>query len=330
LTATIAEDVVHEYLAIALSGARYEAVRFALGLLDDGVPEATIVTDLLGAAQHEVGVRWHHHEWSTADEHLVTSVSQAVLEALSSTGAGAATEGAVVVACAEGDWHALPSQMFAELLRGHGQGTVYLGASTPADDVADYLSRRRPDALAVTCSLALSYLGTARLVDAAHQVGLPVIVGGSALTGERAAALGADAWGPDVGTAAAVLRGWRQAPPVVDRAPVPLDPAALELESQAEELADRAFEDLSRRFPPMRRYDGRQLRRTREDLAYIVRYLAASRLVGDPTVFTSFRSWIVDLLEARGVPERAFTAGAASLAPLVRAVDDQAFQVLTS
>jgi methanogenic corrinoid protein MtbC1 len=330
MSAAIPEDVVNEYLAIALSGARYEAVRFALGLLDEGVPEDTIVTGLLGIAQCEVGTRWHRDEWSTADEHLVTSVSQAVLEALSTTSAGPVVQGAVVVACAEGDWHSLPSQMFAELLRSRGQGTVYLGASTPAEDVADYLARRRPDALAVTCSLALSFTGTAHLIDAAHVNRLPVIVGGGAMTARRASVLGADAWAPDVASAAEVLAGWRAAPPEIDPSPGKLDPAALELEARSEDLAAVAFDELAQRFPPMRRYDARQLRRTREDLAYIVRYLAAARLVDDPAVFTAFRGWLTELLAARGVPERALTAGLASLAPLVREIDEGAYRLATS
>jgi methanogenic corrinoid protein MtbC1 len=326
-TTMIPTTAVDEFLGLAWAGRRQAAVRLVLGLLDEGTPAASIVTDLLGAAQHEVGARWFHGEWSAADEHLVTSVAQAALEALITTTPYRDTEGLVVVACAESDWHSLPAQMFAELLRSHGQGTLYLGASTPAEDVASYLERRQPDALTITCNLSLSYFGTARLVDAAHRHGVPVLAGGRALTADRAAALGADAWAPDVRAAAEVLRTWRATPPSVDPAPVRLDPGAVELEARATALADQAFGDLERRFPPMVDYDARQLRRTHEDLVYIVRYLAVTRLVDDPAVFRTFRGWLTELLAHRGVPAAALDAGLASLAPLVREVDERAYRL---
>jgi methanogenic corrinoid protein MtbC1 len=329
MSVAVTEELVDVYLDLARSGARHEAGRIALQLLDDGVPRERIIEDLLVEAQREVGSRWHNHEYSVVDEHLVTSVSQAVLDALASSDPPGPGGGHVAVACAEGDWHSLPSQLFSELLVGYGQGTTYLGPSSPAADVDAYLERSRPDALVLSCSLALSFVGTAGLIDVAHRHGIPALAGGRALTEQRAAALGADGWAPDVGTAAQLLRSWRERPPTVDPAPTVLDPDALTLDAQAEHLAQQAFYDLTRRFPPMVRYDARQLQRTREDLAYIVRYLAAARIVDDPTVFVEFRGWLTELLAARGVPAEAFTAGIDSLAPFVRPIDPAAHRLAT-
>ncbi|MFP4634217.1 MAG: B12-binding domain-containing protein [Nitriliruptoraceae bacterium] len=331
MSATIAAADVEHYLELAIAGDRRRAVRRVLDLVDEGMPPAVLITDLLGAAQHEVGERWQRAQWTTADEHLVTGVSQAALEALAtSTATPVEPQGQVVVACAEGDWHALASQMFAELLRARGAGVDYLGASTPADDVAAFLARRRPDALAVTCNLALSYLGTARLVDAAHRQGVAVLVGGRALTPARAAVLGADAYGSDVAEALEILRAWREAPPTVSGEPVGLDQGALELDQRSGDLADVAFVDLERRFPELQAYDKRQRARTREDLVYIVRYLAAARLVDDPAVYTEFLGWLEPLLAARGVPESALTAGLESLAHLVRDSDEDAYRLVAA
>ncbi|CAN5461276.1 cobalamin-dependent protein [soil metagenome] len=322
-------ELVASYLDLARSGARREAIRMALQLLDDGVPRQRILEELVVVAQREVGLRWHRHEFSAVDEHLVTSVSQGAIEALSTSSPPRATRGLVAVACAEGDWHSLPSLLFSELLGGHGQGTIHLGASSPMEDVDEFLQRRRPDALVVSCSIALSFIGTARLVDAAHRHRLPALAGGRALTSTRAAALGADGWAPDAATAAQLLNTWRDRPPAIDPAPVNLNPDALTLDARAEHLAEQAFDDLARRFPPMADYDARQLQRTREDLAYIVRYLAAARLVDDPSVFIEFRCWLTDLLAARGVPAEALTAGIDSLALLVGPVDASAHQLAT-
>ena len=133
-----------------------------------------------------------------------------------------------MVACAEGDWHSLPAQMFAEMLRAEGFAVAFLGASTPADHVAAFLSRQRPDALAVSCNLALFFGGVTRLADAAHRHDIPVLAGGRALGRDprRAARLGADAWAAGIDGAVAVLRGWRHEPPRVCAEPTAFETAA--------------------------------------------------------------------------------------------------------
>jgi len=311
------------FLELALAGERAHATRSALDLLDQGFPLSVLVTDLLAVVQREVGARWHRAELGVADEHLVTGVSQATLGALAATAPQRTGRGRVVLACAEGDWHALPAQLFAEALRAQGQGVISIGPSSPAEDVARLIEHRRPDALLVTCTLALSYSGVAALADAAHRHGIPVLAGGRALNPARAVALGADAWAADVTSAVNLLRSWRRLPPEVDPTPVGLVEAGAVLDGRAPELGGVAYEVLSERFPPMADYDRRQRARTYEDLVYIVRYLAAARLVDDDEVFTTFTLWLEELLVARGVPSAALIAGLEVLAPLVRPVDER-------
>ncbi len=311
------------FLELALSGEPAQATRLTLDLLDQGFPLPVLITDLLGAVQREVGARWHRAEIGVADEHLVTGVSQATLGALAAKVPHQPAKGSVILACAEGDWHSLPAQLFAEALRADGQGVIYLGASSPAEDVSRLIERRRPDALLVTCNLALSYAGVAGLADAAHRHGVPVLAGGRALNPARAVALGADAWAADVTSAANLLRSWRRYPPEVDPRPAEPELAAGVLDGHAPELGGLAYGQLAERFPPMADYDPRQRARTYEDLVYIVRFLAASRLVDDDEVFTEFTAWLEALLLARGVPTAALIAGLEVLVPLVRDVDER-------
>lgn len=318
------------YLDLALAGDRSQAVRLTTELIREGFSLPTILTEVIGAAQCEVGRRWQRAELTVADEHLVTGISHAAVAALSSNGHHQASAGSVVVACAEGDWHALPSQMFAESLRAVGLGVVHLGASVPAADVGALLERRRPDGLVVTCNLPLSYLGVASLADAAHGYGVPVLAGGRALTPERALTLGADAWAADVTRAAEIIGSWRWRRPEVPSHRVDLEPTAVELTRRAAHLAEQASGALEEAFPVMAAYDERQRDHTREDLASIVRFLGAARLVDDDEVFTSFTSWLEDVLTSRGVPVEAIAAGMAVLAPLVREVDESSASLLES
>jgi methanogenic corrinoid protein MtbC1 len=138
---------VREYLASAHSGDHRGATRLVLDLVDDGVPADAVIEGLLVTAQRETGFRWHRDEWTIADEHVVTSTTAAVIEALTTTIDHRHDGRHLVVVCAEGDWHALPARLFAERMRIRGWGVSFLGGSTPADDVASFLARRRPDAL---------------------------------------------------------------------------------------------------------------------------------------------------------------------------------------
>ncbi len=315
-------DLVESYLENAVKGERRPAIRCALDLFDSGVPEEQVVVGLLAAAQREVGERWHRNELTVADEHIATGVAAAALDALVNESDPSGREGHTVVACAEGDWHALAAEMFGESLRSHGVAVTVLGASTPAELVAEFITRRDGESLAISCSVPIYFPGVVRLVDAAHRLGCPVIVGGRAFGSDsrRAELLGADAWARTAEEAAAFVRHWRAEPPTVAHEPTPLDPVALRLSTDARELGLSAFDGLAARFPAMADYNAQQLARTREDLVFIVQFLAAAMLVSDDSIFTEFLDWLQDLLVSRGVPPTALISGLEALRPVIEGV----------
>jgi diguanylate cyclase (GGDEF)-like protein len=307
-------DHVQSYLDDAVLGKRRPAVRIALDLLDNRVTREQIVVDLLAVAQREVGERWYRNELTAADEHLATGVAAAALDALASETGPLARDGLTVITCAEGDWHSLAAQMIGESLREHGIGVAVLGASTPADVVAEFLARSGGDSLAISCSLPTFFSGAVRLIDAAHRQGVPVIVGGRAFGADerRATRLGADAWARRADDAAVILTRWRLEPPPIAKEPVSLDPAGLLLAAQADAVGGAAFDSLAGRFPPTS---------TREDLVFIVEFLAAAMLVGDPAVFAEFLSWLKELLDHRDAPPQMLITGLEALRPVVESVD---------
>lgn len=323
-------DVIEHYLEVARAGDHRAATSLVLELLHDGVPPDTIIEQVLVAAQRQTGERWWRSEWTVADEHLVTTTTAAVVEALSSASRTPSGPGRLVVVCAEGDWHGLPGRLFSERMRHRGWRVTFLGASTPADHVAEFLARSDHDALAVTCALPLTFAGAARLADVGHEAGLPVLIGGAGITPNphRALELGADAAASSPKEADTVLRELIGNPVV--RARTPLRWTAFDLEADVDDLADAAFADLEVAFPPMKDYDDRQRRRTLEDLRHIVRYLAATVLVDDPTVWSDFADWQRALLAARGVPQRAFDSAVAVLGARLEHSYPQVARLLTS
>jgi len=323
-------DYVPAYLRDAVIGNRAAAVQLTLDLLDRRVSRERIVLDLLAAAQREVGHRWYCNELTPADEHLASGVTTAALDMLMGETSPPVDGILTLVTCAEGDFHALAAQMFGELLREHGLGVTVLGASAPADVVAEYLLRSGADSLAVSCSVPIFFPGAVRLIDAAHREGIPVIAGGPAfgIGPRRAERLGADAWALTAADAAAILLDWKSEPPSVSRDPMLVDPVALRLAAQADALGCAAFDSLPARFPAMADYGERQVARTREDLVFIVRFLAAALLAADHEIFDDFLDWLQNLLVPRGVPPQALIAGLEALRPVVEAVDTGAALVL--
>jgi hypothetical protein len=300
---------------------RKAAVRQALGLLEAGATVQDVVQGLLGPAQAEVGRRWEANQWSVADEHAATAITDAVLGALDWRIETAEDQGHVVVTCAEGEWHSLPARMAAEVLRLHGWQVTFLGASTPADHLRRFLSEVGAVGAVISCAVPIFLGGAQRSIQAAHAAEVPALVGGRAFGCDdlRARRLGADGWAADAVAAASLLGEWRRQPPAVGRRPVAMrEPESLELEAVRPELVEAAMGELFLRFPPLAGYSEPELARTREDLGYILQFLEAALLTDDPRIFLDdFLPWLIRVLSSRGLPAGVVTVGLEALAAVL-------------
>ena len=302
---------------------RRSAARQALGLLEAGASVQDLVQGLLAPAQAEVGRRWEANQWSVADEHAATAITDAVLAALAWRIETAEDQGHVVVTCAEGEWHSLAARMAAEVLRVHGWLVTFLGASTPAEHLRRFLGEVGAVGVVVSCSVPIFLSGALRSVQAAQSAQVPVLAGGRAFGPDelRAVRLGADGWASDPAAAARLLGEWRQQPPAVGTRPVGMrDAEPLELEAARPELVEAATSQLFLRFPPLAGYTETQLARTREDLGYILQFLEAALLTDDPRLFLDeFLPWLTGVLTSRGLPSGVVTVGLEALGAVLDA-----------
>jgi methanogenic corrinoid protein MtbC1 len=288
-----------------------ELIRFTAR--DAGLAAAVM---LLADVQQKVGRLWQHNELTVADEHAATAVVDLALTAacFEAEHRPHTPEETVIVACAEEEWHVMPARMFAEQLRAAGWDVVFLGASTPAEHLQRFVAAERPAAVAVSCTVPLHLPGARRAISAGHAAGVPVLAGGAAFgtAPNRAAAIGADAWAPNLDDAVAAITRWVSnrpplAVPLVDDAP------ALAAGAERPLIVERAMSALASRFPPLANYTSWQLARTREDLDYIIRFVEASLLTGDDSISTDFTSWLKSVLAARGMPDEIVPLGIGAL-----------------
>nr|WP_296071257.1 cobalamin-dependent protein [uncultured Actinoplanes sp.] len=300
------------YLDLVGDGDEYGAVELVTGLLDDGVPAQRIMIDLIAPAQRRVGELWAADEWSVAREHAATSISERAVAALATRTTVRPSRGRITIACVDGEWHALPVRILAEMLRLDGWRVDFLGASVPGPHLVTHLHQTGPDAVALSCMIPTRLPRAHAAITACRQAGVPVIAGGRGFGpgGRYAQHLGADAWA--AGAEEAVERLSRNWPP---RTPDPQLAAYLGDEEYTyvvrhrPELISTAMRRLTEAYPAMRGYDQRQLDATAEDLAHIVDFLAAALYIGETRVFTDFVVWTAGVLRARSVPAVALAVG---------------------
>ncbi|MGW5491314.1 cobalamin B12-binding domain-containing protein [Streptomyces olivaceoviridis] len=307
-------------------GDEHTAVDVVRGARAEGVGEETLLLDVIAAVQERVGREWAADRLTVAQEHAATALNERVISGLAhdrqrESGAGGTPRGRVTVSCVDGEWHALPARLVAEVLRLRGWRVDYLGAQTPTHHLVSHLHSTGAEAVLLSGSLPTRLPTAHAAVTACQAIGVPVMAGGRAFgpDGRYAHALGADRWAPDARAAAAVLAKGLPAP----------DPAAArQVVDDLPHLADQeytfvarsrvllvrqtvtALEDL---FPPLRAYSDEQRERTAEDLSHIVEFLATALYVDDPALFTTFLNWTARVLEARGVPARSMVAALGAL-----------------
>jgi methanogenic corrinoid protein MtbC1 len=153
-----------------------------------------------------VGEAWHAGEASIAQEHLVSAKVKAHLGGLLSEGRGE-VRGSAVLACAPGELHEIGLMMLAVALRADGWRVEYLGSDTPVESTLSFA--RATDAVIACISVTrVESLTNVRTSLSADDVpaGTTLVLGGSAITPEIAAELGAVYAEEDLGRAVGRLR----------------------------------------------------------------------------------------------------------------------------
>lgn len=294
-----------------LRGDEYAAVDITVDALRDGLDVESVLLDVIGAVQSRVGSEWAANRISVAQEHAATAINDRVIGTLTlARDRPQAHRGRVTVACVDGEWHALPARLLAEVLTLRGFVVDYLGAQVPTPHLITHLHRTGPDAVALSSMIATRLPVAHATISACQAAGVPVIVGGAAFgpDGRYAELLGADAWAPDARSAADRLAAAPLPPPQrphaqpFDDLPHLSDQEYTLVTRSATRLVAAVMQGLEERVPAMRDYTPIQRERTAEDIRHIVDFLATALYTGDDGLFVSFLRWTADILDARGVP----------------------------
>ena len=306
--ATDLDDARSRYVEALGRSSMRDAIRLVSDLARSGVPLDRIVGQVLAPAQVEVGRMWEQGRWSVAQEHTATGITEIALQtAVLAAGVRMPEVGqpSLVLACADGEWHALSARMAADLLRSAGVDVTYVGASLPSESLADFLAAQAPTALGLSCSTAMTLVGARETIAEAHGAGIPVLLAGSAFgaDGTRAEAIGADAWVADALDAVEVLRRWAAEPPTTFGTAV--DPGTDEWELLAtapSDWVDDVMTRLAARRPTLRSQSKALEARLRKEAAYLLRCAAGVQLTGDVAMLREYTTWLRGVMTVRRVP----------------------------
>lgn len=290
-TSTAPGSLREEYLDRLAASDEDGAVAIALAALDAGLDVETVLLDVVAGAQREVGERWAAGTWTVVQEHIATHISERVVSAVARhrpadppTGIGR-----IAVACLDGEWHALPARLLAEVLARHGWEVTFLGSSVPAAQLAVHLHESGPDVVAVSSSLPSRLPAARRMVEACRASGVTILAGGAAFgpQGEWAAAVGADGWAPDARAAAALLAGR-----LPRRDDGRVDDASREEQALLRTRRPELVAWLAVRLRDGFGTDPLADDQLTDDLGHLVDFLAAAVFVDDAELLARFLRWV--------------------------------------
>lgn len=156
--------------------------------LSAGATPAQVHTDLLGSALERIGEGWRSGEVSIADEHRATASVYRLLGQLGPLFRHRGRRrGTVVLGAVEGDMHAIPSAMMADLLSDRHFDVIDLGANTPAESFLS-AAQSADDLVGIgICVLLEDFAERALQVLAALRQAMPdllLVAGGAGVHGE--------------------------------------------------------------------------------------------------------------------------------------------------
>ncbi len=291
--------------AAATAGDAATLYHLVAGLMDEGYDLDSVLFDVLGTVQRNIGKRWQAGDYLVSEEHAATATVETVV-ALLSGALDRPTDGPeVVVAAVPGDLHSLPGRLVAAQLLFSGFHTTFLGANVLASDLEEFLETEPPAALVLSCSMTGHLLGARAAIRAGHATGTPVLVGGRGFgeAGEWAKLVGADAWASTAPEVPVILRSWRPDPARAEAEAAEPSAELLDLMARRAEVIATALGSLSERSLETSP-------RVFDELTILEGAVEASLLVGDERPVLDTLAWQEQTLGAHRLP----LAGAIAIA----------------
>ncbi|MCB9452346.1 MAG: MerR family transcriptional regulator [Anaerolineaceae bacterium] len=141
----------------------------------------TLLLDLFSPTFAQIGEAWSQGKITVATEHFATHYLRHQLMLWMRTGPTAYQTSPVMLACAPDDWHEGGLIILGVLLRRLRWPILYLGASVPLFDLANFIQTAQPSVLVLSATLeetAQNLMDWPRMMPEAYAAGKPAVTFG--------------------------------------------------------------------------------------------------------------------------------------------------------
>lgn len=184
----ISENVYNNYLDHLLGGRRAQCACIVQELLDQEIAIKDLYSGLFQESLYETGRLWEMNKISVAREHLVTAITEGLMNLVYPALFGKEKNGkSAVVSCVPNEPHRVGAKMASDVFELHGWSVYFLGADTPIDDLLRFVDRVKPDLVGLSCSAYFNIPNLILSIEAlkAEFASLDIAVGGRALAIEN-------------------------------------------------------------------------------------------------------------------------------------------------
>jgi len=192
--------IAQEFEAALLRGDQRQALAILNRAMDGGHSLVDVEMRMIQPALYQIGEKWQANQISVAQEHMATAIVQMVMPmGLLRSPPPAQIGKSVLLACVEGNQHAVGLSMVSDAFSLAGWQVQYLGADVPTRALVAQVVQAKPDLVGLSVSFP-QQLRVAK--DIIHQLSEQmgstkpaVMIGGLAVNrfGRLADVLGADA-----------------------------------------------------------------------------------------------------------------------------------------
>ncbi len=151
----ITDPLYRQYLHLLLQGNRNGCARIVQQLLDQNIDIKALYTELFQKSLYRVGELWESNQISVAREHLVTAITEGLLNLVYPRlfEKERATPKKVVISCAANEFHQIGGKMAADIFELNGWDSHFLGANTPVEHMLEYIQEEKPDLVGLSVTV---------------------------------------------------------------------------------------------------------------------------------------------------------------------------------
>lgn len=144
-----------DFLNALLQGDKQGCLRMSRNFFESGSDIIELYEQLFRDSLYQVGILWQNNKISVAKEHQATAIVEGIMNTFyAELFPEHKTAEKVIITCAENEQHQVGAKMVSDIFERMGWDAVYVGASSPADQLYGFIEEEKPDLLAISLSLA--------------------------------------------------------------------------------------------------------------------------------------------------------------------------------